>query len=184
MDHQGACDFMKRFKQILNRLKHTFKRYSIIFLSNIIIVLLAFWQWTSGEFLTAFILMWGIPISRIFMVGKLRMRLVNGLTFIVMYGYLLLGVRFGWWDQASYLLMATPYISIALKPKRSWVKYLTVGLTTVYLIYGLISGNQVPWFIKVPSIALVYAIFFPSIVKSTFKKQRERLRRKETSPAE
>lgn len=170
---------MKRFKHFLNRLKHYFKRYSIIFLSNIIIVLLAFWQWTTGEMLTAFVLMWGLPISRIFMVGKLKMRLVNGLTFIVIYLYLIMGVRFGWWDEASYLLMATPYISIALKPKRSWVKYLTIGLTTVYLIYGLISGNQVPWFIKVPSIGLVYVIFFPSIVKSTFNKQIERFKHKE-----
>lgn len=175
---------MNRLKPILNRIKSAFKRVSIIFLSNMIIVLLAFWQWTSGEMLTAFILMWGLPISRIFMVGKLKMRLVNGLTFIVIYLYLLMGVRFGWWDQASYLLMATPYISIALKPKRSWIKYLTVGLTTVYLIYGLISGNQVPWFIKVPSIGLVYALFFPSILRSTFKKQGERFRRKETSPTE
>ena len=172
MDPQGATYFVKWFT-------HYFKRYSVIFVSNIIIVLMAFWQFTSGEALTAFILMWGLPISRIFMVGKLKSRLVNGLTFIVIYVYLLLGVRFGWWDQASYLLLATPYISIVLKPKRSWIKYLTVGLTTVYLIYGLISGNQVPWFIKVPSIGLVYIIFFPSIVKSTFKKQLERFKRKE-----
>lgn len=48
---------------------HYFKRYSVIFVSNIIIVLLAFWQFTSGEALTAFILMWGLLISWIFMVG-------------------------------------------------------------------------------------------------------------------
>ncbi len=160
----------------MKRFTHYFKRYSVIFVSNILIVLLAFWQFTSGEALTAFILMWGLPISRIFMVGKLKSRLVNGLTFIVIYLYLILGVRFGWWDEASYLLMATPYISIALKPKRSWIKYLTVGLTTAYLMYGLISGNQVPGYVKVPSIGLVYVIFFPSIVKATFKKTLSRLK--------
>jgi len=132
----------------MTRIIAIIQRFFILFLVSIAITALAFWQWTSGEFLTAFVLMWGIPISRIFMIGNLRNRLVNGLSFIVIYVYLLLGVRFSLWDEASYLLMATPYLSIAIKPKRSWLKYLTVGITTVYLIYGWISGNQIGWPIK------------------------------------
>jgi len=154
----------------MTRIIAIIQRFFILFLVSISITALAFWQWTSGEFLTAFVLMWGIPISRIFMIGNLRNRLVNGLSFIVIYVYLLLGVRFSLWDEASYLLMATPYLSIAIKPKRSWLKYLTVGITTVYLIYGWISGNQIGWPIKLLTTFAVYAVFFPGIVKSTFKK--------------
>ena len=161
----------------MKRIGHYMKRFSVLFLVTFFIMALAFWQWTSGEFLTAFVLMWGIPISRIFMLGSLRNRLINGLSFIVLYVYLILGVRFGLWDEASYLLMATPYISLTIKPNRSRIKYLTVALTTVYLIVGLVTGNQVPWFVKVPSIAFVYAIFFPAIVQSIFAKSKQRITR-------
>lgn len=169
---------MKRIKPYIKRIGHYMKRFSVLFLVTFFIMALAFWQWTSGEFLAAFVLMWGIPISRIFMLGSLRNRLVNGLSFIVLYVYLILGVRFGLWDEASYLLMATPYISMAIKPNRSWIKYLTVALTTAYLIFGVVTGNQVPWYVKVPSIVFVYIIFFPAIVKSTFEKSKQRITRR------
>ena len=93
-------------------------------MSNILIALVAFWQFTSGEAHTAFILMWGPLISRIFIVGD--------------------AIHFD-----------------CVKTETIMDKYLTVGLTTAYLISGFISGNQVPWFIKVPSIGLGYIVFFP-----------------------
>jgi hypothetical protein len=167
----------------MKRIIAIIQRFFILFLVSIAITALAVWQWTSGEFLTAFVLMWGIPISRIFMIGNLRNRLVNGLSFIAIYVYLLLGVRFSLWDEASYLLMATPYLSIAIKPKRSWLKYLTVGITTLYLIYGWISGNQIGWPIKIFTTLSIYAIFFPSIVKSTIRQVKSKSFKKESNHA-
>lgn len=165
---------MMWIQKVFKTMTHYFKRFTLILLVNILLMGIAFWQFTAGEILTAFTLLWGIPISRIFTFGRIRNRLVNGLTFIVIFIYLLLGVRFGLWDEASYLLMVTPYLSLIIKPSRTWVKYLAVAISTLYLIYGLVSGNQVSFFIKAASIGFVYVVFFPSILKSTLKSIRTR----------
>lgn len=133
-------------------------------------------QFFSGQFLTAGVVMMGVPLSWICMVGSLRNRLVNGLTLLTVYIYLVLGLRFEIWDNASYLLLLTPYISLLIKPKRSMIKYLTVGFTTVYLIFGLISGNQMAGWIKAMSIIAIYLVFLPPVIRSTLNQMKERIK--------
>lgn len=155
-----------------------FKRYFIIAIIWVFIMMLGMLSWVNQRPLLGSVIFMGMPISMIFTFGSLKTRLVNGLSFISIYIYLILSIRFGWWDEASFILMVTPYVSLVIKPKRSILKYLVTLLSTALLIYGFITGNPVPWWIKWSTIMALYILFLPPIIHSMVHKNIDKVKHK------
>lgn len=143
-----------------------------------VIIILGMVSWTNQRFILGFVIFFGMPISMIFTVGSLKNRLVNGLSIVSIYLYLILSLRFGWWDEAGIILLFTPYVSLIIKPKRNILKYVVTIFSTIFLVYGIWTGNPVHFLIKWGIIFILYALFLPPILISIFHKNVDRVKSK------
>jgi hypothetical protein len=159
-------------------LKSYLKRYTVIAIIWMIIIMIGMISWASQRPILSMVIFMGLPITMIFTFGNLKNRLVNGLSLISIYLYLILSLRFGWWDEAGIILMVTPYVSLIIKPKRSLLKYGVTAFSTALLIYGFFTGNPVNSFIKWGVIILVYVIFLPPIIHSIIHKNLDKIKNK------
>lgn len=144
------------------------KRYMIIGFVWMLILILGVFSWGSQRPLLGMVIFMGIPISMIFTLGNVKDRLVNGLSLISVYLYLIFALLFGWWNEAAIILMGTPYVSLLIKPKRSLLKYGVTLLSTLLLIYGLVTGESASWAMKWGLIVVIYILFLPPVLLSIF----------------
>jgi hypothetical protein len=125
--------------------------------------------------LSAMTLCFYIPILWLFIFGKVRHRLANTLPLFAVVTYVFLGFQYGMWDEATVIFFFVPYVGLTLKPKRAVTGYMSIALTTIYLVIRFTTGYEIPLTTRIMAIILIYVIFFPPMIRKKLDALKTRL---------
>lgn len=160
--------------------QYVYKSVAIIVWS-MVIGISSFLLLINHLWINAFLVWAFVPLSWIFFIGSWKDRLNNILYLSIFLIYLHLGFAFGWWEEASWIFFLVPYGSLVLQPKRHPIKYLGIGLTTLYLVVGLITGYWIPSTYRYAVIFLIYLLYYPPKFAQTVRSIPNKLTRRSTT---
>ncbi len=105
-----------------------------------------------------------VPAIWFFLIGKFKDRFRNALPIFALALFLMVGSYTGEWNAALWIFFFVPYVALLLKPRRHIVKYITLALSTLYLIFGLATGVWLPVGFRIAMVIIIYMIFIPPML--------------------
>lgn len=119
-----------------------------------------------NRYLYAGVIVWVFfPLSRFFMIGSLKSRVLNALPVSIGILYLMVGLETGDWETWMVLFFLVPFLSLLVKPKRHPFQYATLGLSVTFLSINQLTNLDIPVWWKWIVVVLIYVIFVPPLVK-------------------
>ena len=105
-----------------------------------------------------------VPAVWFFLIGRFKDRFRNALPVLALAIFLLVGSYTGAWNAALWIFFAVPYVALLLKPRRHIIKYVTLTLSTIYVVLGLATGVWLPIGIRIAMVMIIYLIFVPPML--------------------
>ena len=102
--------------------------------------------------------------------GRVKDRVRNSLPVFAIILYLFIGISYGWWQEGTYIFFALPFLSLMLKPKRNFIKYMTMALSIGLFVYGVWLGQSIPFYTRLIFIVMIYILFFPPYLFFRFER--------------
>lgn len=140
-----------------------------IFLVPLVIFMISTILFIQKEFILSILFLFFLPFTGILFFGSFKNRLLNLLPLFLILTYLVLGFQYSLWKEGIYLFSLYPILGLVIKPKRSVLKYITVGFSSVLFILNYYEVLSISFGVKLIITILLYLIFLPPIIEKWLK---------------
>ena len=120
-----------------------------------------------GAFLEAFTVLAFIPLTRMLFIGSFTARLRNLLPLFGAIIFVYLWARTSEPALASRVFLLVPALSLALKPRRHPLKYITMVVSFSLMILDLTGMVDMNTFTRILLIAWINVLFLPPMIVHT-----------------
>lgn len=145
--------------------KRGFKHMSFMIITPLFVIVLSMALLFNHYYYAAILVYPLIPILLLLQFGTIKDRMLNILPLVVLLTYVIVSLETKDFKSSMVVYFIIPILSVLLKPKKHYIKYLTLIVSFLTLSLKYFKNMTIPFYYNLIIILIIYAVFLPPFIK-------------------